>query len=297
MSALLTRTALGVSGRPQGLAGSPRSGADWSPEELELIVDDYFTMLRDEQAGRPYSKTEHRRVLKVRIDRSDGSIEFKHQNISAVLTELGLPTIEGYKPAWNYQSAIFDAIGRYLSKHSDPIPFIPRPFTALAEPPELYLGPAPSPRSPGIKRPEPLQRLIRKFDPAARDQLNRALGRAGEERIVEFERRALVAIERPDLARKVRWVSEEEGDGAGYDILSFSPSGAERLIEVKTTRGSNTTPFYLTRNENDVATERPDAFRLYRLYNFSKRPGLFTLTPPLEQVLQLEPMTFRASLK
>jgi hypothetical protein len=142
-----------------------------------------------------------------------------------------------------------------------------------------------------------LERLIRKFDPAARDQLNRALGRAGEERIVEFERRTLIALERSDLARKVRWISEEEGDGAGYDIRSYDPSGAERLIEVKTTRGGNTTPFYLTRNENDLAAERPDAFRLYRLYDYSKRPGLFTLTPPLEQVLQLEPMTFRASLK
>ncbi|MEA2803311.1 MAG: hypothetical protein QOE49_3406 [Rhodospirillaceae bacterium] len=279
------------------MAADSRSGADWLPQELKLIVDDYFSMLRDEQAARPYSKTQHRRALMERIDRSDGSIEFKHQNISAVLIELGLPGIEGYKPAWNYQGAIFDAIGGYLSNNPDPVPFIPRPFAGLAEAPELYLGPAPSPRPPGIKRPEPLERLIRKFDPAARDQLNRALGRAGEERIVEFERRTLIALERSDLARKVRWISEEEGDGAGYDIRSYDPSGAERLIEVKTTRGGNTTPFYLTRNENDLAAERPDAFRLYRLYDYSKRPGLFTLTPPLEQVLQLEPMTFRASLK
>ena len=57
------------------------------------------------------------------------------------------------------------------------------------------------------------------------------------------------------------------------------------------------TPFYLTRNENDVAKERPDTFRLYRLYDFSQRPKLFTLTPPLEAILQLEPLTFRASLK
>ncbi len=279
------------------MVSDSRSGADWSPEELKLIVDDYFSMLRDEQAARSYNKTQHRSALMERIDRSKGSIEFKHQNISAVLIELGLPRIEGYKPAWNYQAAIFDAIDGYLSNNPDPVPFVPPPFTGLAEAPELYLGPAPSPRPPGIKRPEPLERLIRKFDPAARDQLNRALGRAGEERIVEFERRTLIALERSDLARKVKWISEEEGDGAGYDIRSYDPSGAERLIEVKTTRGSNTTPFYLTRNENDLAAERPDAFRLYRLYDYSKRPGLFTLTPPLEQVLQLEPMTFRASLK
>jgi len=32
------------------------------------------------------------------------------------------------------------------------------------------------------------------------------------------------------LAHKVRWVSEEDGDGAGYDILSFNPLGQERFI-------------------------------------------------------------------
>jgi hypothetical protein len=119
------------------VASDSRSGADWSPEELKLIVDDYFSMLRDEQAARPYSKTQHRRALMERIDRSDGSIEFKHQNISAVLIELGLPRIEGYRPASNYQGAIFDAIGGYLSNNPDPVPFVPRPFAGLAEAPGL----------------------------------------------------------------------------------------------------------------------------------------------------------------
>jgi len=279
------------------MADGTRPRADWSPDEVRLVVEDYFAMLRGEQAGHVYNKTEHRRNLMEHIGRNKGSVEFKHQNISAVLSELGLPWIRGYKPRHNYQGALLDAISDYLAKNPDPIPFAPRPVGGLAESQELYLGPPPSPRGADLKRPRGLERLIRKFDPAARDQLNRTLGRAGEERILEFERQTLVKLDRPDLARKVRWISEEEGDGAGYDIHSFDPSGAERLIEVKTTRGGNTTPFYLTRNENDVANERPDSFRLYRLYDFSKRPGLFRLTPPLEAVLQLEPLTFRASLK
>lgn len=272
-----------------------KTGTDWSATELKSIVDDYFAMLREEQAGRPYSKADHRRNLMENVARNKGSVEFKHQNISAVLNDLGLPWISGYKPRRNYQSALLDVIADYLSKDPDPIPFTPRPATGFSEAQALYLGPPPSSRE--AQKPQALVRLIRRFDPAARDQLNRALGRAGEERILEQERRSLIGFDRPDLARKVRWVSEEDGDGAGYDIRSYDPSGKERLIEVKTTRGSNTTPFYLTRNENDVAKERPDAFRLYRLYDFSNRPGLFTLTPPLEALLQLEPMTFRASLK
>ncbi len=80
------------------------AGTDWSSAELDLIVADYFAMLKEEQAGQTIRKTEHRRALKAQIPRSDGSIEFKHQNISAVLTQLGLPRIRGYVPAWNFQA-------------------------------------------------------------------------------------------------------------------------------------------------------------------------------------------------
>ena len=61
---------------------------------------------------------------------------------------------------------------------------------------------------------------------------------------------------RDDLARKVRWVSDEDGDGAGYDIASFAPDGRPRLIEVKTTNGWERTPFHISRNELAVAEER-----------------------------------------
>ena len=64
-----------------------------------------------------------------------------------------------------------------------------------------------------------------------------------------MERRQLSKLQRPDLARKVRWVAVEDGDGAGYDILSFNSSGHELLIEVKTTNGGPATPFFLSRNE------------------------------------------------
>jgi hypothetical protein len=127
-----------------------------------------------------------------------------------------------------------------------------------------------------------------------RDHRNRALGEAGEARVVDFERLRLAQADRRDLAAKVRWVAKEDGDGAGYDIRSFAPDGAERLIEVKTTVGGQTTPFFLTRNERALSTERPDAFRLYRLYDFTRTPRLFQLTPPLEQAVTLEPETWRA---
>ncbi|MBB6262391.1 hypothetical protein FHS77_002965 [Paenochrobactrum gallinarii] len=46
-------------------------------------------MLADDIAGRRYSKAEHRRALLPLLnERSEGSVEFKHQNISAVLKGL-----------------------------------------------------------------------------------------------------------------------------------------------------------------------------------------------------------------
>ena len=36
--------------------------------------------------------------------------QFKHQNIIAVMIELGLPYIEGYKPAKNYQDLLLDVV-------------------------------------------------------------------------------------------------------------------------------------------------------------------------------------------
>jgi hypothetical protein len=42
-------------------------------------------------------------------------VEFKHQNISATLMGLGEAWIIGYKPAFNFQSSLKDAVLRWLS--------------------------------------------------------------------------------------------------------------------------------------------------------------------------------------
>ena len=212
-------------------------------------------------------------------------------NISAVLDEIGEPIIRGYRPMANYQHAILDAIERRLT--AQPVLWVPRPSDQLAEVVTPYLGPAPI-LQPRRERPRILERLVRKFDASERDFRNRELGKAGEEMVFNFECQRLMSEERPDLARKVRWVAQEDGDGAGYDILSFDSSGAERLVEVKTTRGSQTTPFFLTRNEYALAEERADAFKLMRLYSFAQDPRMFELTPPLGETVRLSTHTYEA---
>ena len=78
----------------------------WRRIECELIVQDYMSMYGKEMRGEKYSKAEHRRGLQPKLNqRSEGSIEFKHQNISAALIDSGYPYIRGYKPAKNFHSA------------------------------------------------------------------------------------------------------------------------------------------------------------------------------------------------
>ena len=89
----------------------------WSREEVEAAVSDYLHMLTLEMSGQTYNKSEHRRNLQTKLrDRSEGSIERKHQNISAVLIDLGCPYISGYKPLSNYQSILFDLVQDRLSQ-------------------------------------------------------------------------------------------------------------------------------------------------------------------------------------
>lgn len=266
---------------------------NWTDEELDLIVADYFVMLRDEASGSLYNKAEHNRALQKYIDRSEGSIEFKHQNISAVLLKLGLPRIVGYLPAANYQKAIIPAIDRYLSLHPDAL-HPERIVEGAAERQSLFVD-APPALQPVASRKPDIERLVRKFNPVERDFRNRKLGRDGEELVFHHERQRLEQMDRPDLARKIRWISEELGDGAGYDILSFDASGKERLLEVKTTVGADVTPFYITRNELSLAGERPDAFRLCRVFDFSNHPRMFELVPPLEKLVHLSPLNYEAS--
>lgn len=294
------------------MADQAKVGTNWSDAELDAIIGDYFDMLAVELSGQPYVKSHHAKALMEAIGRTHRSVEFKHMNISAVLGELGMPTIRGYRPKRNYQNAIFDAVDRYVTAHPEVLDWgaagvgLAKAVSHAPEDAGLFgVSEAqaifvddnpPAPGAPREPRPPGLERLVRKFDPVTRDFRNRQLGLAGESMLVDFERRRLEKLDRPDLARKVRWVSQEDGDGAGYDIHSFNARGEDRLLEVKTTRGPRTTPFFLTRNEVSLAEERPDSFRLCRLYEVAQAPRLFRVKPPFDSNLTLEPEAWRASV-
>lgn len=274
------------------------STGPWTDAENDLIVADYFAMLVDDLAGKPLNKAKSYRELAARIDRTAKAIEYKHQNISAVLKALGETWLSGLMPAFNFQGSLEHAVIRWLDAHPEWALRAPsdRPAAGLHDAAQVWVRPPPTlSNQPPPQELDLMLRIARKFDVAGRDERNRALGRAGEERVLAHERAVLRSAGRDDLARKVCWVSEEQGDGFGYDIASFDSDGGKRLIEVKTTNGWERTPFHITRNELAVADERRSEWLLFRLWGFSRDPQAFELRPPLDAHVSLTATTFQAS--
>jgi len=93
---------------PKGGAISPKGSRCC---RVLIIVAEYFEMLQKEQAGISYSKTEARQqTLPLLKNRSNGSVEIKNRNISAVLARMGQPYIRGYLPAYNYQKVLLEDV-------------------------------------------------------------------------------------------------------------------------------------------------------------------------------------------
>jgi len=275
------------------------NSSDWSDFENDAVVAAYFAMLSDELSGRPFNKAGQNRALQQQIGRSRGSIEFKLCNVSAACLGLGLPIIKGYLPRFNAQMSLAEAAARWLARHPEwEAALHGKAVPQMTEAAMLHVGVAPTLRNaPPSEDLKHMQRIAQRFDVAGRDERNRALSHAGEERLFRHEIHALRQSGREDLARRVRWVSQEDGGGAGYDIASFTAEGRERLIEVKTTNGWERTPFHISRNEIEVAQERRDDWHLFRLYDFARAPKAFELRPPLDAHVSLTATSFRASFQ
>jgi hypothetical protein len=274
---------------------------DWSREEVEACVADYFRMLTLELNGQRYNKTEHAEELLNLLDRRNrASVEFKHANISAVMVALGYPYIDGYKPRGNYQAMLVDVVETQLLVNEELQAAVQaavlRPATA-APVTDLSNVWVPRPRPARIKEAPPT--YAQTFSPAKRDYLaqearNRSLGRAGELFIVELEARRLHAAGKKMLADRVEHVAASQGDGLGFDVLSFETSGRERLIEVKTTTFGQLTPFYVSRNELARSVADADIYRVYRVFDFRDRVRLFDLPGAISDSCNLEPSTYLA---
>lgn len=276
----------------------------WSRLEVEATVADYLEMFAAELRDEAYNKTAHRRALSATLDdRSDGAIERKHQNISAILIELGLPYINGYKPLSNYQRLLLDVVEERMRAEREIVKLV-RAHVAAQQPGvptvedilERLVAPPSAPPSKTRDRAYERHRgrPVRAVDYLAMEARNASLGLAGEQFVVNFERARLIHEGKGILADRVEHVAISVGDGLGFDVLSFEASGADRLIEVKTTAYGIDTPFYVTANELGVSQERSDVYHLYRPFRFRTDPQLFTVPGAIGTTCWLSPTQYRA---
>lgn len=250
-----------------------------------------------ELSGQTYNKSAHRKQLQASLNsRSESAIERKHQNISAILLENGWPPIVGYKPLYNYQSMLREVVeARLRNDHTldnaalaataspATTPLLHDFNKTLVAPPEQHWL---------AQEPTAIYRLPQQRDYLEREARNISLGLAGETFVVNFEHLRLRSAGQSKLADKVEQVSQSQGDGLGFDILSFEADGRERFIEVKTTAFGKETPFFISQNEASFARENSDQFHLYRLFDFRRNPRLFDLPGVVEQHCRMTPSNY-----
>lgn len=281
----------------------------WSADEVRELVASYLDMLDGTLRGDRVNKAVHNRALQARLSgRTRPSIEMKHQNVSAVLLALDLDYLDGYVPLRNYERKILpEIVKELLTSRPDLIDLLRRessrkPAASRESFRDHSLREVPAPLGRGdnpVGRRVPGGTIVAPREWAAvaeAEARNRELGRAGEEAVVEHERRRLHDLGRQDLSRQVRHVSAEIGDGLGYDVSSFDAKGTTRFIEVKTTRRAAMTPFYLSPNEVAVSTREKQRYHLYRVYRFEQDPSLFVLRGDLTRLCRLEATGYRAQV-
>jgi len=102
-----------------------------------------------------------------------------------------------------------------------------------------------------------------KIDFEQKARKDKQLGKSGESFVLEFENYKLTT-----MRKKAVWVSENQGDGLGYDILSYDERGNKKYIEVKTTRYEENTLFYISASELAAAKKYGQQYYLYRVFKF-----------------------------
>jgi hypothetical protein len=274
---------------------------NWNDAEIAAIVADYFAMLQMALKSQKYNKSEHRRALRDRLNkRTDAAVERKHQNISAVLIQLGVPYIAGYKPLGNYQKALGAAVTDYLVQYAE----IHRLFAAhsLLVPPEPevedFLDAWCTPPEPRVHEPTAKEQRTRygfkPVDYLAGEARNQLLGEAGEKFVLNFERARLIRVGKEALADRIEQVSVTVGPSAGFDIKSYDEDGSDRFIEAKTTKYGKYTPFYVTPHELQFSSNNAERYCLYRLYQFGESTRLFGLRGRVENSCTLAPSEYKA---
>lgn len=278
-------------------------GNGWGWLECECTVSAYLDMLEQELRGERYSKAAARRGLHPHLPlRSEGAIEYKLQNISAVMIEMGYPYIAGYKPAFRYQHQLRDVLEVHLAHRYGAIEQMADESIDRTEPGAPVIDWNAVEQEPPERAHDEVREPVRSYTPrkynyAASELRNRKLGELGERFVLAFEKQRMERAGRSDLIDEIQWTSRELGDGAGYDIRSFIPEqDREFLIEVKTTNGGKYQPFMITENEVAFSRERQESYALYRVFEYRRDPKLYIIDGDVSEHVSLAPSLYRASV-
>jgi hypothetical protein len=270
--------------------GLQRRPIDWTLNQCELVSETYFDCLRRKLAKQPFNRNQALDRVATMTSRTRGSVDYKFQNIDAILGKADLPRLND-AVAENWQELLRFVVLDPLAKRLTTVSQSNTLEVQTGDPSHIFVD-SPHLHFPIEDDPDTLVSKPSKTDFAKRDAQNRELGARGEEFVVATEKRRLKDAGRPDLAEKVVWSSKEVGDGLGYDIESFGDDGEVIFIEVKATNRGKSAAFFLTSTELSVSEKMGQRYRLYRVFNLSEDPRIYILWGPLRDKMNLEPQVF-----
>lgn len=274
--------------------GVSKRAGDWTLEEVEQTAEAYFRLLSRQHVGKKNENASAlQSLLKKLPERNLSAVSRKFSNISSILSDMALPYLRGFAPLANRQILLEAVINDLLS--NDPDLLNDRVEQQhIQSVPTLSSGLEVAAPTNGKLNEAVQARKATKTDFAERDERNRKLGRNGEQWAVEHFKQLLTANGAPILSTKTEWVSDTQGDGLGYDIVTYTNDGAEIFVEVKTTNGSINAPFILTSNEIRASKELGNSYVLMRIFNFSGAIQYYFLRGRLDKACTLLPTQFRA---
>lgn len=228
---------------------------------FEKIISSYFdNQLKEFFEDNLYKKRSGNQKFEESLSEFLSIIE-EAKNINLVTTNLYLSEYEKYVLK---RSVDHDFQKLKKTTKLDPMSTLARDLSKVTaqEPKEIVV-------------PEKHYRIARKIDNW--DEINkkrRLTGLEGEEIVVVLEQEFLKSISRDDLSQKVSHVSVKEGDGLGYDVLSFFEDGKEKYIEVKSTKISFSSPFSISRNELGFLKEHNEDSFIYHVLLSEDEPQI-----------------------
>lgn len=137
---------------------------------------------------------------------------------------------------------------------------------------------------------------VKNIDWAERDRRNRKLGMLGEKLVVQYEVSILREAGRNDLAEQVHHIAAYDAT-VGFDVASFFLDGRPKRIEVKTTTGAASTPFYISMNEVLASRDDPSSYVIYRIFKYNPESfqiDFYQLKGNVEHFCNLKPINFLA---